>query len=397
VCVTGLCRFVASLCRLRGKSVSIRVIGGSQRLSWPKLPAMNDGQAPRNAKATGAELDWLLGCRMDPRSADTPIAGLVWLPEGVRRGEGDPEVARIALAQRAFIHRQQLLAAGLSGEAVKHRLRKCVLHPYFRDVYLFGRTEPEPLGAATAAVLHFRGHAVVSHRSAAVLWGLAGGAPRVPTVTVVGRNAHSTPRVQVHRVLRIDRRDLRRRAGLPVTSAARAVVELAGSSDHCADLELDLENAVARCIDGNLASEDAIRAGLGRTPTAKGAALLRRILDGGEPALTRSERERRLRRLLRDAQLPQPISNDMVLNIEVDFHWREQRVVVEFDGWGTHRGRRSFESDRKRDQRLVAAGYRVLRITARQLKQEPLAVIARLAAALTIGAYWSPPVAAAVA
>jgi very-short-patch-repair endonuclease len=82
------------------------------------------------------------------------------------------------------------------------------------------------------------------------------------------------------------------------------------------------------------------------------------------------------------AGLEQPLSNHHLHGHLVDFVWLEQRLIVEVDGYDTHRDRAAFERDRRRDQILTAAGYRVIRITWRQLTQEPLAVIARIAQAL---------------
>jgi very-short-patch-repair endonuclease len=67
---------------------------------------------------------------------------------------------------------------------------------------------------------------------------------------------------------------------------------------------------------------------------------------------------------------------------EVDAIWRSRRLIVEFDGYATHGTRRSFEEDRRRDQQLVVKGYRVIRVTWRQLTREPEAVVATLATAL---------------
>jgi very-short-patch-repair endonuclease len=86
--------------------------------------------------------------------------------------------------------------------------------------------------------------------------------------------------------------------------------------------------------------------------------------------------------LIRKAQLPQAERNVRVEGFEVDLVWRAQRLVVEIDSWAFHSMRRSFEGDRRRDQVLVGKGWRVLRITARQLTYEPHAVVATLATAL---------------
>jgi very-short-patch-repair endonuclease len=108
---------------------------------------------------------------------------------------------------------------------------------------------------------------------------------------------------------------------------------------------------------------------------------LRKLLDS-EPALTRSDAEILARDLIRRAHLPQPESNVRIEGHEVDLVWRDHRLVVEIDSWAFHSMRSSFERDRRRDQLLVGKGWRVIRITARQLTYEPERVVATLATAL---------------
>jgi very-short-patch-repair endonuclease len=98
----------------------------------------------------------------------------------------------------------------------------------------------------------------------------------------------------------------------------------------------------------------------------------------------RSEAERRLLELVRAADLPAPQTNTRVAGLEVDMLWPAQRLVVEVDGYEYHGPRVAFERDRRRDARLLAAGYRVLRVTWRQLMTEPERVIAVIAAALAV-------------
>jgi very-short-patch-repair endonuclease len=86
--------------------------------------------------------------------------------------------------------------------------------------------------------------------------------------------------------------------------------------------------------------------------------------------------------LIARAGLPRPIANARVLGMEVDLLWPSERVVVEFDGWAAHGHRAAFERDHRRGQVLNAAGYRVFRVTWRQLVEEPLAVAVRLAQTL---------------
>lgn len=101
-----------------------------------------------------------------------------------------------------------------------------------------------------------------------------------------------------------------------------------------------------------------------------------------DPRLTRSDRERRLLNLIDQAQLPKPVTNAPIHGYKADIYWPQHNLVVEFDGWRAHGHRLAFESNRKRDQILLAAGIRTLRVTDRQLEDEPIAVTARIAQAL---------------
>jgi very-short-patch-repair endonuclease len=101
-----------------------------------------------------------------------------------------------------------------------------------------------------------------------------------------------------------------------------------------------------------------------------------------DPAVTRSELEERFLALVRDAGLPEPEVNAEVGPYEIDFLWRAQRLAVELDGWSFHSDRAAFEDDRRRDADLVARGFRVIRITWRELENNAVAVPARIAAAL---------------
>ena len=115
----------------------------------------------------------------------------------------------------------------------------------------------------------------------------------------------------------------------------------------------------------------------------RGAARLRAALARyDEPRMTRSQAERRLLDLVRHAALPQPVTNARLGPFEVDALWRAEGLVLEVDGWAAHGTRAAFERDRRRDAALQLAGHRVLRVTWRRLADEPLAVVALLAAAL---------------
>ena len=308
---------------------------------------------------------------------NSPFAAEVWGLEAVR-GRGDGELARLAELQRGVLHRSQLIEAGLSPAAIRHRLANRSLHRLYPGVYLFGRPRLEALAGATAAVIHFAGRAVLSHRTAALVWRLSD-FPELPVeVTLVGLDARPRPGLVVHRRSSLPPGEICRHSRLPVTAPARTLIDLASVLGRD-----ELEAAYAVALRRGLLEPSQLAQALAASPRVKGAASLRELIQQGrEPTLTRSHYERKLLELLERAQLPKPSVNAQLLGMEVDLLWPGQRLVVEFDGFGYHSARRSFERDRLRDQRLVAAGYRVIRVTARQLDRTPEALIARVAAAL---------------
>jgi very-short-patch-repair endonuclease len=245
-----------------------------------------------------------------------------------------------------------------------------------QGVYLAGALEPPPLARETAALLACPGTALVSHAAAARLHGLSPGGPATPIdVTVVAGDRRRGRRgLGIHVVDEIDPRDRARVHGLPVTAPARTLADLAGLLP-LADLERLLEEAlVLRLLRASDLDEIAARrAGRPGIPALRRAA--GRL---AEPSLTRSEAERALLALLRRAGLPHPRTNVRVGRHEVDCLWPAARLVVEVDGFAFHRTRAAFERDRRRDADLQAAGWRVVRVTWRQLTEEREALVALL-------------------
>jgi very-short-patch-repair endonuclease len=198
---------------------------------------------------------------------------------------------------------------------------------------------------------------------------------------MLGRFA-DRPGLRAHRVTALAPEDVVERHGLRVTSPARTLLDIA-SSIPTAELERVVEQAQVQRLVTRADLLDVLRRGAGRPGTRR----LRTVVGpDDEPAFTRSEAERLLLALVRAAGLPAPRTNVRVAGLEVDAVWAQQRLVVEVDGWSYHRTRAAFERDRRRDGRLLVAGYRVLRITWRQLTRERERVIAMLAAVLRPGA-----------
>jgi very-short-patch-repair endonuclease len=119
-----------------------------------------------------------------------------------------------------------------------------------------------------------------------------------------------------------------------------------------------------------------------RAEGQRGVDTLRAVVEGRSLARTRSEAEERFLGLIRRAGLPMPDVNEMVGRYEVDFVWRNRRLIVEVDGYAYHSSRRAFESDRRRDAEHAAAGFTVVRVTWRQLVHEPERLLVILTRAL---------------
>lgn len=284
----------------------------------------------------------------------------------------DRAVVALARRQHAMVTTRQLVAAGLGRSAVASRVARGWLMPRHRGVYQVGPVCP-PHGGDMAAVLACGPRALLSHYSAAALWGIRASHEGPVHITVHGRPPRTRRGIEVHGTARAHALDAAVLHGLPLTNPARTVRDLAPLlSQH----ELDRVTEQAQVL--NLATKVAIE---GLLDGGRGTAALRRALYD-EPSLTRSEAERLLRRLIREARLPRPDTNIRIHGHEVDFVWRSRRVIVEVDGFAYHGSRAAFERDRARDADLAAAGYRVVRITWRQLTNEPHAVVARLAVLL---------------
>lgn len=234
-----------------------------------------------------------------------------------------------------------------------------------------------PLSRELAAVVACGVPAALSHRSAAMLWRLIEAHPTPEVELTVWGGDRRRAGIRVHRVARLDQRDLTRHAGIPITAPARTLLDLAAAQAP------EVDRAFEQALVLGLVSRRDIRAALARSPTRRGRRAIRLLLDAAEePRLTRSRAEERMLGLIRAAGLPVPRTNIRVNGLEVDLYWPRERLVVEVDGYAFHRTRGAFELDRRRDERLQLAGLRILRVTWRQMVDEPLVLVATLGRAL---------------
>jgi very-short-patch-repair endonuclease len=290
----------------------------------------------------------------------------------------DELAAAIAGAQRGQASRAQLLEAGVHTQAIVRRVRNGRLIPRHRGVYAVGHAAQVEFADETAALLACGPTAVLSHHSAATIWGLRPGIARPIHVTVpAGKHGLRADDVVVHRSSTLTKADVTTHKDLPVTSPTRTVLDVAGTLPET-DTAYVLEEGLAN----RLLTEAAIHELLRRAGNHPGAHALARVMRSREGGLSESNAQRRLLELIREAALPIPQIERPILDYRADLYWPHLRLIVEVDGYQSHGTRGAFEHDRRRDARLQAAGYVVIRISAIQIEREPLAVIARLAQAL---------------
>jgi very-short-patch-repair endonuclease len=293
----------------------------------------------------------------------------------------EAEIGRLIRAQNGVVTWAQLRAAGLTPAAIRSRTTRGVLRRLRRGVYASGDPELLPLAGVTAALLSAGPNALLSHRSAAALWSLAERDPTVVDITFVGDNARTRAGVRLHYARTLGASDISSKCNLRVTAPARTLIDFAADASGS-----ELERAVSEARAQRLVSDPSLKAALDRAPANHhGAALTRALLrtQAGR-STTQSRVERTFLSLVAAAQLPRPLVNARLHGFTVDFHWPAHQLVVEVDGYQFHGSRPAFERDRRRDQVLLAAGLRVLRVTWLQLEREPMAVIARLSQALAL-------------
>jgi very-short-patch-repair endonuclease len=281
-------------------------------------------------------------------------------------------IARIAARQDNVITGDQLTAAGLGRGAIAHRVKAHTMQRLHVSVYLLGAAPPTPMARARAAALACGPDAVVSHRSAACLFGLLPETTGDVDVTIPGRNQAPRSGIRRHRVKSLPRHHVTNVNGIKVTSIARTICDLAATESPHAT-----EQAFQEALYREIVTDKALQAVLDREPRRRGAPVIRALLEN--PSLTRSERERRLLKLIEQAGLPKPLTNVPLNGYKADVFWPQYNLILEFDGWHAHGHRHAFESNRKRDQIMLTKGLRTLRVTDRQLTTEPIALVARIA------------------
>lgn len=300
----------------------------------------------------------------------------------------DREVGDLARGQHGVVSRRQLLAIGLDTDAIKRRVRAGRLHRIHPGVYAVGHTAITRRGRWMAAVLASGEEAVLSHRSATALFGVWGSGTGEIHVTVP-RKVRSTRSIRRHFSM-LPEDEVEIVDGIPVTSASRAALDLAAEKG-----EASAESALRELEYLGIYGAVSLPAVLARHPNHRGARACREALEhlrddpGGR---IRSDLEERFIAFLDANNIPRPRLNAWLSvdedRYQVDCLWPEARLIAELDDWQSHGTRRGFRKDRKRDRRLGAVGYRVVRITEDQIRNEPAALATDLQASVITYAPW---------
>jgi hypothetical protein len=275
----------------------------------------------------------------------------------------DRLIAAAAAEQFGYITRAQLLAIGLGPAAIEYRIEVRRLIPAYRGVYAVGYINATPVARACAAVLACGDKALLSHGSAASLWGFYKHWDEPFEVTAP--SLRTRPGIKVHRSRVLTAPDRDRQLGIPVTSPARTALDVApGLTDQ------RLTRVVNDGRHARLLHLDDLEDVLSRNPTHPGTKRLKPFVE--TPAgPTRSELEDEFIAFAKRYGLPAPVTNTRILGHEVDVLFAAERVIVEIDSWEFHRFRSNFESDRNRDADFLAGGYVTVRVTDERMKQAP--------------------------
>jgi len=305
--------------------------------------------------------------------------------EGRKREDPlDQRLCELACEQHLVLALRQIVALGLSGSAVRNRLGAGRLHTVHRAV--FSLVPPCMLttrGQIMAAVLACRPGAAASHRAAAALYELRLARRRWIDVTTPAATGRDRGAIRVHSGMTLAPADVTTVDGVPCTTLARTLLDIAGDAT-----DRELERAVHEADLQRIFDLRAVEAVLARATGRRGASRLRALLaELGAPAPTRNDLEEGFLLLARSIGHPPDGVNAWIAfpagdGAEADFIWHAERLVVEVDGRDVHTTRRAFERDRRRDQRLTLLGYRVVRFSWRQVMHEPRYVAGTLAALL---------------
>lgn len=283
------------------------------------------------------------------------------------------QVAELAGRQHGVVASTQLRRLRWSESKIAREVDVGRLHPLFRGAYALGHKSVTPHGQAMAALLSAGSDALLSHLSAAWLWGISAWPPPVPEVVVRSTVRHTRSDIRIHSSRVLVSSDTTICEGIPVTAVPRTLLDLAGAAQG------NVRWALPRAKRLGLLDLIAVDALLKRSKGLRGVARLGLALERYRSrAFTRSDLERDFLALVKRARLPPPSMNLFIAGYEIDAYWSKLRFAVELDTYDYHGDEISFEEDRLRQEDLKLAGIEMVRITGERMDREPRAVVARL-------------------
>lgn len=284
----------------------------------------------------------------------------------------EKKLARLASRSWGVVTRVQLLAAGVTEKEIRHRLDKGSLIRLHPGVYRVGHTAPSTEATYLAAVWACGERAVLSGRAAAYLLGLVRGRAAPPSSEVTCTTNRRVTGVRTRRARIPLGPDAMVWRGVPVTTPARTIVDLAAV--------LSLNDLALACHEAGVKHRTTpaqVRKVLARRPRTKGAGNLRLIFEGDAPAML-SKLERRFRKLLVDANLPLPEFNRPAGGRRVNCRWNWVPLTVELDSYTFHNSRHAWEQDRRRERAARAREDAYRRYTWGDVFEDPTGVLAEL-------------------
>jgi very-short-patch-repair endonuclease len=289
----------------------------------------------------------------------------VWSMSDARDNERSREAWALAGRQHGVVARSQLLTLGFNAREIEHRVARGRLHLVMRGIYAVGWPRLTRERHWMAAVLACGAGALLSHRSAAALWGIGTERRGRIDVTVRRTTRLRRPGISVRARSAFAEADIAHRDGIPVTGIVRTLIDIATELRSTA-----VERAVNEADKRDLVDPETLRIALDEHIGERGVRALRNVLDSRTFRLSDSELEILFRPIAAAAGLPSPLTKQMVNGFEVDFHWPSLGLVVETDGLRYHRTPSAQARDARRDRAHVLAGMTPLRFTHYEVKYE---------------------------
>jgi hypothetical protein len=308
----------------------------------------------------------------------------------MERKNAQPSLGEVARRQWGVVTRAQLAEAGLGDKGVAEWVQSDRIRRLYRGIYAYGHDRLRPEGHWLAAVMACGPGAALSHRSAAQLCEIRQNSSALVDVTVPTQNGRiRRAGIRIHRSGRLAPEEVTERNGIPVTTVARTLLDLADVLDHQA-----LKRTISEAEYRGLFDLTALIAVVQNNPGRRGAKLMRAAEAAGHR--TRSPLEDRFLAFVQRWGVEEPESNVWLEGYEVDFLWRRVRLVVEMDGAAEHGTRAAVRGDRKRDRVLWRAGFRTIRLTDDALDAEEEVLLDLTHAGVSVDSWprassYSPP------